>query len=212
MLTLRYAITDRLQYGGNELDRRRSLVQQAARLAGSARDAGVDFIQLREKDLAPRDLIGLAREIRTVVRSSGSKTRLLINARVDVACAANADGVHLPAGDQQLSPGEVRRVFGWRGEDTGTGPRPMVSISCHNLEEVERAREFGADLVLFGPVFGKTANGKLLVPGIGLSSLRAASSTAGTLPVLALGGVTAENTGSCIQAGAAGIAAIRLFL
>lgn len=209
MLTLRYAITNRLQYAQSEPDCQRALIAQAERLASDPGGA-VDFIQLREKDLSPSDLIGLARKIRNVIRSSGSKTRLLVNSRADIACAAGADGVHLPSGDGQLSASQARLVFGWRDEDSRTR-RPVVSVSCHNLAEVERACDDGVDLILFGPVFGKFVDGQLLIPGTGLAVLEAACFTAGKTRVLALGGVTAENIDSCIQAGASGIAAIRLF-
>jgi thiamine-phosphate pyrophosphorylase len=203
MLTSRYAITNRTQYAENEAERHAALVAQAARLATE----GVEYIQLREKDLPAQDLIGIAREILSVTRSVGSGTKLLINSRADVALAAGADGVHLPSGEQELTPGQVRQLF----ERASIKKNPVVSVSCHTLEEVERARDGRADLILFGPVFGKTADGEIVVPGTGLEALREACVRAGETPVLALGGITEGNRATTIAAGAKGIAAIRLF-
>jgi thiamine-phosphate pyrophosphorylase len=204
--TIRYAITDRTQYAENETERHAALVAQAARLAAG----GIEYIQLREKDLPVKDLIGLARDILSAIRqqiaAAGSGTRLLINSRADVALAAGADGVHLPSGEEQLRPEQVRWLF----ERAGAA-KPVVSVSCHTLAEVRRAREGGADLILFGPVFEKTVRGETLVPGTGLEALREACAAAGDTPSLALGGVTAPNFATTIAAGARGIAAIRLF-
>jgi len=202
-----YAITDRRQYGTGWLEQRCGLVAQAKLLAAD----GVDYLQLREKDLSVQDLIGLAREILSAVRSSGSGTRLLVNARLDVAIAAGADGVHLPSGEDQLTPAQVRRLFA--AEECG---RPIVSVSCHTLLDVGRVsgrmgEDNRADLILFGPVFEKVVDGRLVVPGVGLDALRAACDLAGETPVLALGGITAANRATTIAVGAAGIAAIRLF-
>jgi len=201
-LTLRYAITDRTQYAETEPARHAALVAQAARLAAE----GVQYIQLREKDLPIQDLIGVAREILSAIREARSGTRLLVNSRVDVAIAAGAHGVHLPSGESQLMPTQIRRLF-----EAGGAAKPTISVSCHTLDEVDRARESWADLVLFGPVFGKSIAGEIVVPEIGLAALQAACEVAGGTPVLALGGITAENTAACIEAGASGVAAIRLF-
>jgi thiamine-phosphate pyrophosphorylase len=202
MPTSRYAITDRTQYAETEPERHAAFVAQAARLAAE----GVEYLQLREKDLPVQDLIGVAREILSVIRVAGSGTRLLVNSRADVALAAGAHGVHLPSGEEQLAPGQVRWLF----ERAGAG-EPVVSVSCHTLAEVRRAHGAAADLVLFGPVFGKSAGGETVVPGTGLEALREACAAAGGTPVLALGGVTEANLATTIAAGAAGIAAIRLF-
>jgi len=196
------AITDRRQYGADWPEQRSGLLTQAARLAAE----GIDYVQLREKDLSAQDLIGLTREILNAIRESRSRMRLLLNARADVALAAGAAGVHLPSGQDQLTVGRVRTLF-----EAAECADPTVSVSCHSLREVERARENSADLILFGPVFEKVVDGKIVVPGLGLNALRAACETAGDTPVLALGGMNAENRATTIAAGAAGIAAIRLF-
>jgi thiamine-phosphate pyrophosphorylase len=162
MSTLRYAITDRAQYGKIEAIRRQALVAQAARLAAD----GIDFIQLREKDLGVQGLIGIVREMINAVRAHGVVTRLLVNARADVALAAGADGVHIPSGEDQLTPGHVRELF-----DRAGAANPTVSVSCHTLADIGRACENSADLILFGPVFGKSLDGRAVVPGVGLEVL-----------------------------------------
>ena len=191
---LLYSITDRKQFHGSESEQREQLL---AKIAEAVR-AGVDYIQLREKDLSSRELEDLALAAVEIVRENGSKSRLLINSRTDVALAVRADGVHLRSND--ISPGDVRRI--WRG--AGLTTEPVVAISCHSETEVMAAKAAGADFVVFGPVFGKGDT-----PGRGIAGLSAAC--AHGIPVLALGGVNAENARSCLEAGAAGIAGIRLF-
>jgi thiamine-phosphate pyrophosphorylase len=196
-------ITDRRQFSGSESARRKRLL---AKIAEAAR-AGVDYIQLREKDLSGRDLEELAREAVQLLRAarpSPLATRLLINSRGDVALAVGAHGVHLRADD--ISPREVRALWAQasRNQKPETRDR-LVTVSCHTVEEVARAAAAGADFALLGPVFEKQGEG---APG-GLERLRDACRQ--RIPVLALGGVTLANTRVCLEAGAAGIAAIRLF-
>lgn len=191
---LLYYITDRKQFPGDEAQQYEQLL---AKIAEAAR-AGVEYIQLREKDLSSRELERLAGAAMDAVRKNGSKSRLLINSRVDVALAVGADGVHLRSND--ISPADVRRI--WRS--AGLSTEPVVAVSCHSESEVVAAKAADADFVVFGPVFGKGD-----APATGVAALRAAC--AHGIPVLALGGVTDENAGSCVQAGAAGIAGIRLF-
>lgn len=192
-------VTDRAQFAGDESSRREQLLQCIREAAG----AGIDFIQLREKDLSARELESLATRALQAVRTSGTATRLLINSRTDVAIAARADGVHLPAAD--VSPAEARTIFHHSGFYN-----PIVGVSCHELSEVRFAESSGADFALFGPVFEKQGR-----PGTGLQELRDAttrtSSASGHMPVLAIGGITLDNAAACVQAGADGIAAIRLF-
>ncbi|HTD96823.1 MAG TPA: thiamine phosphate synthase, partial [Edaphobacter sp.] len=90
-------------------------------------------------------------------------------------------------------------------------PPPLITISCHTLAEVERARQNHVDAILFAPIFDKTVAGRPLSPGLGLDALRSACAAAGPPPVYALGGVTLQNAPACLEAGAAGIAGIRLF-
>jgi thiamine-phosphate pyrophosphorylase len=207
---LRYAITDRSRVVEGEFSQEDALVQQTARLA----DSGVDYIQLREKDVAPCDLASLARKVLDVLRARPKAPRLLINSRADVAVAVGADGVHLTSASGSLTPADVRRLYASAGL-----PEPVVSVSCHALSEIPSARAAAANLILFGPVFekavasppGHTRTDLVVAEGIGLNLLHLACVTAAPTPVLALGGLTEENTPSALSAGAAGIAAIRLF-
>ncbi|MFZ1928948.1 MAG: thiamine phosphate synthase [Candidatus Sulfotelmatobacter sp.] len=208
-----YYITDRKAFPGNERDRSRLLLEKI----DEAASAGIDYIQLREKDLSTRDLESLAREAIQIIRNNAKpKTALLINSRTDVALASEAQGVHLPAND--LSPNEIRQIWrcGAGAPSTSSGQAlareispspPQISISCHSPEEVTQAATNAATLAIFAPVFEKKD-----APGnapAGLEALRKACQA--TIPVLALGGITQQNAASCLQAGAAGIAAIRLF-
>jgi thiamine-phosphate pyrophosphorylase len=201
---LRYAITDRAVYAGTENYRLDSVVREAERWAAD----GIDFVQIREKDLNAGELAELTRRIMAAVRVAGTvKTRVLVNSRADVSVAAGADGVHLTAATGELTPVQVRRVF----EVAGMGV-PVVSASCHSIAEAERARDAGVDLILFGPVFEKRVGRQVIRDGEGLEALRRVSSAVGGVKVLALGGVTMELAEECIEAGAAGVAGIRLFL
>ena len=198
-------ITDRKQFSEDEGTRRRLLLRK---IADAAR-FGVDFIQLREKDLSARELEALAREAVGIVQKNvGAEsrtlgTRLLVNSRTDIAIVVGADGVHLRSDD--LSPSQVRTI--WAASGAGSRARVTVSVSCHSAEDVLRAAADGADFALFGPVFEK--QGAAQIGPAGLDNLRHACKE--KIPVLALGGVTVENAQSCLDAGAAGIAGIRLF-
>ncbi len=195
---LLYYITDRSQLPGDEPARRQGLL---ARIAEAA-SAGVDYLQLREKDLPIIDLERIAREAAGLVqeaRRHGSPTRLLVNSRSDVALACGADGVHLTAND--LFAAEVRAL--WMKI---RGTPPVIGVSCHSVAEVRMAESQGADFAVLAPIFGKEATG---AAAIGVEALRHAQR--GDFPVLALGGVTWENAGACVEAGAAGVAGIRIF-
>ncbi|WP_158787812.1 thiamine phosphate synthase [Granulicella sp. L46] len=166
---------------------------------------GVQYVQLREKQLAAGELVKLAAAMRAGLRGSG-ETKLLVNGRPDVAVAAGADGVHLTAQEGELTVDQVRAVFGAAGAGT-----PMISVSCHTLEEVWRAVGEGVDFILFGPVFEKRVDGEMIGEGVGLGRLQEACEVADRTPVLALGGVTWPRAELCIEAGASGVAGIRLF-
>jgi thiamine-phosphate pyrophosphorylase len=158
-------------------------------LAALAR-AGVEGVELREKVLDDAELLDLARSARATLGA----IPLLVNGRVDVALAAGAAGVHLPADGVPVAA--VRRRF---------GRAVAIGRSTHRLDEVAAAREDGADYVTFGPVFATPGKG----PPAGLEALAAAARLG--LPILALGGITLERLPEVAAAGAAGIAAIRLF-
>ncbi|MFC6646676.1 thiamine phosphate synthase [Granulicella cerasi] len=161
--------------------------------------AGIDVVQLREKELDAGAILQVAELWREALW--GSATRLVVNGRADIAKASGADGVHLTARKGELTASQVRALM----------PGAFVSASAHSLSEVERAINGGADLIVFGPVFEKRVDGALVQNGTGLPMLAAACRMAADVPVLALGGVNAVNQHLCLQAGAAGIAGIRLF-
>jgi thiamine-phosphate pyrophosphorylase len=222
---LRYAITARRRFGVDEASRANALVAQAERLAARG---DVDYLQLRQKNLPPGELATLARRILKALRTHAAdparRPRLLINSRADVASAVRADGVHLTSSPGELTPEQVRALYAEAGL-----PLPTVSLSCHTLAEVIAARGlragFGSgdalcfapdpattpDLILFGPVFEKRIGDEPVAEGSGLKLLREACAAAAPIPVLALGGVTEENSAACLEAGVSGIAGIRLF-
>jgi len=177
---------------------RRTLPAHANLLDNIARNlaAGVEWIQIREKDLSARELFDLTALVLGLPNPHQSK--ILVNSRVDVALAAGASGAHLPGG----SPAAGR----WRA----CSPKGfLIGVSCHTLDEVRAGEQEGADYVVFGPVFAPRSKVTSLGPR-GLNGL-AEAARAVRIPVLALGGITHENTQDCMRAGAAGVAAISLF-
>jgi thiamine-phosphate pyrophosphorylase len=203
---LLYYITDRKSFAGTETQQRAALLR---RIADAAR-AGVDYIQLREKDLSGCELEHLAHDALDAVRNNSATTKLLINSRSDVALACGADGVHLPAGE--LAASEVRAF--WR---RCSESKPLIGVSAHTVADLRSAGEQAADFAVLAPIFEKVQAG---TPGIGVETLRAAyaglqsaddKEALGRFAVLALGGVTLLNASGCIEAGAAGVAGIRLF-
>jgi thiamine-phosphate pyrophosphorylase len=166
---------------------------------------GVRFIQLREKDLAAPDLQSLAREM--VEKIDRNHSRLLVNISsaesAALAVAAGASGVHLAG---KPAPGAVLRV---RQVFRAAGREAIISVPCHSLHDIHVARKEEVDLMLFSPVFEKLAQPEAAPQG--LEALRQACAAAESIPVLALGGVTSFNAQDCLNAGAAGVAGIRLF-
>ena len=194
-----YYITDRKQLSTNEHEARRLLLDRI-RMAAAA---GVDAIQIRERDLWARQLTELGNRAVEIVRETNPSTKVLMNSRSDVAIACGADGVHLRSDD--MSTADARSIFMHAGI-----LHPMIGVSCHSRVEVELAEGNGADFAVFGPIFEKDSE----IKAEGLASLQAACSRHAAkppMPVLALGGVSLQNTHECLQAGAAGIAGIRLF-
>jgi thiamine-phosphate pyrophosphorylase len=196
---LLYYITDRSQFDGDENTRRSRLITTVAEAAR----CGVDYIQLREKDLSTRELEAIAHAAIQCLRTENQKlkTVFLINSRTDIALSCGAQGVHLRSND--ISPSEVKKIW---SQAEATPARVTVGVSCHARAEVARAAQEGADFVVFGPVFEKERG---YTRPAGLEALREACQE--KIPALALGGITLENAEGCVQAGAAGIAAIRLF-
>jgi thiamine-phosphate pyrophosphorylase len=197
---LLYYITDRKAFSPDETTRRARLLDKI----GEAARAGVDYIQLREKDLPIRELEALAREaVRVIQENARSPTALLINSRTDIALAIGAAGVHLPAAN--VSAKDVRLMYARRALPRNATPR--ISVSCHSPAEVNQAAAEGTSVALFAPVFEKKGAPENAPQG--LIALQEACRA--KIPVLALGGITLQNADSCLHAGAAGIAAIRIF-
>jgi thiamine-phosphate pyrophosphorylase len=169
--------------------------------------AGVDWIQIREKDLSGRECVLLAREaLRRTEQSSNSsatRTRILVNDRLDVALAEGTGGVHL--GENSLPVQEVRRCVDSRGERKDF----LVGVSCHSLAAAKLAASGGADYIFFGPVFA-TPSKAAFGPPQGIERLKEVC-RAVSIPVIAIGGITLSNSAACLSAGASGLAAIRLF-
>jgi thiamine-phosphate pyrophosphorylase len=161
---------------------------------------GVDWIQIREKDLDAKALLELTRF--AVAEALKSPTRILVNDRLDVALAAGAAGVHL--GENSLP---LEALSEWR---RATGRTDfLVGVSCHSLEAAQAAERGGANYIFFGPVFATPSKAAFGAPQ-GVERLRPVCAAV-EIPVLAIGGVNLENADACLAAGAAGIAAIRMF-
>jgi thiamine-phosphate pyrophosphorylase len=162
-------------------------------LAAAQSMDGTVAVQLREKDLTARELLALARELRKICTAHGAP--LLINDRIDVALACDADGVHLPA--DSFSVRDARELL---------GKSKLIGCSTHSIAEVEAANRAGADFIVFGAVYdpiSKSAYG----PAAGIEALRAACE-ASDIPVYALGGITAERIAEISDTEIAGVAVI----
>ena len=177
---------------------RRTLPAQTNLIENIARNlaAGVEWVQIREKDLSARELFDLT--VLVLRLPNPQQSKILVNSRVDVALAAGANGAHLPAG----SP--APRL--WRA----CSPQGfLIGVSCHSLDEVRAAEQEGADYVVFGPVFAPISKVTALEP-LGIDGL-AEATRAVSIPVLALGVITRENGRDGRGGGAGGVAAISLF-
>jgi thiamine-phosphate pyrophosphorylase len=181
-----YAITDRTLHPSGDL-----LAQASSIIRG-----GVDWLQVREKDLSDRLLFNVLQALAAEARRF--RTLLLLNGRPDLAAAAGAGGVHLPA--EGLPTREVRRYF----------MRPFFIVrSCHSTDEVMAAASEGADAVTLGPVFETPSKAGMGEP-LGLERFAEAGRRS-PIPVIGLGGIDERRIPDVVAAGAAGVAAIRLF-
>ena len=171
-------------------------IPEILRLVQAAVDAEVPLFQIREKSLHARVLFDLVARAAEITR--GSRTRLFVNDRSDIARAAGADGVHLTT---HSLPVEVVR--------NTCGAEFLIGVSTHSLDEARAAQAAGADFVVFGPVF-ETESKRAYGAPQGLGKLRDVTRALGEFPVLAIGGITLGNVEECFEAGASGVAAIRM--
>jgi thiamine-phosphate pyrophosphorylase len=165
-------------------------------LIAAATASKIPLVQIREKQLTGRVLYELTVSALAITR--GTATRLIVNDRVDVACAAGASGVQLTS---QSLPVELARKV--------CGDEFIVGVSTHSLNEALTARDTGADFVVFGPVFETTSKRAFGQPQ-GTEKLRELTTALGEFPVVAIGGIRVEQVDDCFEAGASGVAAIRL--
>ncbi len=182
-----------------------ALIQKIEQVAS----AGVDWVQIREKDLSARELAALTRRILWSTASSNKRrgVRILVNDRLDVALAEHAGGVHL--GEKSLPVQEAKRLVQSSSLQGSASGDFLFGVSCHSLEAAQTAESSGADYVFFGPVFATPSKAAFGAPP-GLDRL-AEVCRAVAIPVIAIGGITLENAACCQNSGAAGLAAIRLF-
>ena len=166
------------------------------RVVEAAVSSKVPLFQIREKLLSGCVLYELV--VRAVEITRGSDTRLLVNDRSDIARAAGADGVHLTT--QSLPADVVRKIY---------GPKFLIGVSTHSSEEARIAKVRGADFVVFGPLFATESKREFGEPQ-GLERLQEITSELRGFPVVAIGGITLDNVAACFDAGASGVAAIRL--
>jgi thiamine-phosphate pyrophosphorylase len=210
------AITDRQRLpsaAGTAVEAEAARRRQLRALLSDWVEGGVDFIELREKDLDFQALLTLSTELLAGLARRQSK--ILINLPASSLAAAPdglaallslCDGIHLPKQPVAEDAKLVREAFRRHGRDG------LVSMSSHSVEEIRVARRAGADLVFYAPVFEKfVPGGPSRGIGLGLAALGRACEAAGEMPVFALGGVTAANAADCVGAGSAGVAGIRLF-
>jgi thiamine-phosphate pyrophosphorylase len=174
-------------------------------------EAGIDWVQIREKGMPARQLLAIARAAVEMTKHKPAPpagpdrhgSLILVNDRLDIALAGDAAGIHL--GGESLP---AQDVIGWRRRRKMVTDL-MVGLSCHTIDELRQAEDAGVDYAFFGPVFDSPAK-RPFGPPLGIAKL-AAACRATRLKVIAIGGVTLENSAKCLHAGAAGIAAIRMF-
>jgi thiamine-phosphate pyrophosphorylase len=197
-------VTDRANLAASDAGDARPLLERIA----AATVAGVDWIQIREKDLSGKDLSVLVRDSLSRSKQShqDSTARILVNDRIDVALAEHAGGVHLR--EHSLPVHDISRWLGSLPNQSELSDF-LVGASCHSLDSAMKADRDGVSYILFGPVFSTPSKAVFGEPQ-GLSLLKEVCNSV-SVPVLAIGGITLENGPACLHSGAAGIAAIRLF-
>jgi thiamine-phosphate pyrophosphorylase len=173
--------------------------------------AGVDWVQIREKDLPARELASLTRQALDIAAKGAAKRtrgpRVLVNDRLDVAIAERAHGVHL--GEKSMPVAEAKRLVASAVRKQVVDRSFLVGVSCHSLETAQAAQRDGADYIFFGPIFATPSKAAFGQPQ-GLSRLAQVCRSL-SIPILAIGGITNDIADACLRAGAAGLAAIRLY-
>ena len=197
-------VTDRQALSkGDELYARKAVLDKIQAAAA----AGVDWIQIREKDLSGKECAALTsaaiERAAKPLTSKQSPIRILVNNRLDVALSQAAGGVHL--GENSLPVERARELVDSRIPSKDF----LIGVSCHSLEAATAAAKGGAHYIFFGPVFATPSKAAYGAPQ-GLAQL-AEVCRAVSLPVIAIGGITLDNAAPCLTAGASGIAAMRLF-
>jgi thiamine-phosphate pyrophosphorylase len=199
-------VTDRKGLATAENDENEALLKRVA----SAAAAGIEWIQIREKDLSGKQLSSFTRAAVALTKQinerDGTRARIIVNDRLDVARSEHSGGVHL--GEHSLPVEDLRKWLATR-PDLAEGDKFLVGVSCHSVQAAANAARGGADYIFFGPVFLTPSKAAFGAPQ-GIERLCEACRSV-RIPVLAIGGVTPENASSCVAAGAAGVAAIRLF-
>ncbi len=178
-----YLVTDRKQTCGKRLEE----------VIKNSLTGGIKAVQLREKDLDDRELFTIAKRLKTLTRRSGAT--FIINDRVDIALAVDADGLHL--GQESISPKDARKHF---------GENKLIGVSAHSLDEAVRAEDEGADFTTIGPIYDTPSKKRYGKP-IGLNELERVTGKL-KIPAFAIGGIKKEKVRDIINAGAHGIALI----
>jgi thiamine-phosphate pyrophosphorylase len=178
-----YPLTDRRISGISHAEQAEKLI-----------DGGARLIQLREKYAAPDEFYEMAKQAVELANRSG--VGIIINDRVDIALALKAGGIHL--GQEDLPPAEARKLL---------GPNAIIGYSTHNIEQVDAAKNEPVDYIAFGPIY-PTASKEDPDPVVGLEKLREIKTLIGDLPLVAIGGINAENYREVLAAGADSVAMI----
>jgi thiamine-phosphate pyrophosphorylase len=199
-------VTDRRSLAAEGRDQDEALLKRVR----SAAAGGIDWIQIREKDLSGKELSSLTRVVvaqtKQINGRDGRTSRILVNERLDVAWCERAGGIHL--GEHSLPVHDVRKWVAAK-PDVERRDKFLVGVSCHSVQAAVSAGRGGADYIFFGPVFATPSKVQYGAPQ-GLQRLAEACSAV-TIPVLAIGGITLDNASNCLAAGAEGVGAIRLF-
>jgi thiamine-phosphate pyrophosphorylase len=184
-----------------------ALTQQIEKIAA----AGVEWVQIREKDLPAKEIASLARQALDIAAKLPARRsaalRVVVNDRLDVAIAARVSGVHL--GERSLPVAEAKRLIESAVRQQVVDRSFLIGASCHSIETAQAAQRDGAHYIFFGPIFA-TPSKAAFGAAQGITRL-AEVCQAVAIPVIAIGGITTDNANSCMQVGAAGLAAIRLF-